>query len=266
MLKIVVFDGGMGGEAVADYLDQELQIVEIIRVIDWEHAPYDGKSTTAICKLAESQLAPYFNKVDLIVLGGYAAAQGIDYLRTSYPDQKFVSVGVNYHRILRATIYPDRITAIMNNTLIDTEFCQTLRENLPFSTLSVPDSTGWERLTNIGELSAELLHKELGAYFEVCPKLPKRRNDPDNQKTLLEEIIDRKKQDQYLQPPVEIWPAEKRIHSDVVLLLNTNFWNLKPVVEEVFGYKVRVLDFRQKLLHDTCATLGLRGVHGDRSK
>ena len=34
MLKIVVFDGGYGGEFFADKLKEELPVVEIIRVID----------------------------------------------------------------------------------------------------------------------------------------------------------------------------------------------------------------------------------------
>lgn len=266
MLKIVVFDGGLGGETVANFLSHELQVTEVIQVIDWEHAPYDGKSTPEICAAAETCLASYFGKVDLIVLGGYAAAQSLDYLREHYPEQNFVAVGVNYHRILKSAVYPDRVTVIMNNNLIDTDFCQNLRQNLPYSTLSIPDSNGWESLTNIGELSAEILHRELGAYFEVAPRLPSDRPSAHSQKTLLEGLIDQKKQNQYFQPPTEHWAPEERIHSDVVLLLNTNFWSLKPIVEAVFGYRVRVLDFRQKLLHDTCLALGLRGVHGDRSK
>ncbi len=44
MLRIVVFfDSGWGGELVARYLEQELEIVEVIRVIDWGHAPYSEK-------------------------------------------------------------------------------------------------------------------------------------------------------------------------------------------------------------------------------
>ena len=55
MLKIVVFDGGWGGELVADYLAEELQTIEIERVIDWKHAPYDNKTISEmISKLSET--------------------------------------------------------------------------------------------------------------------------------------------------------------------------------------------------------------------
>ena len=38
MLKVVVFDGGYGGEFFADQLEAELPILDIIRVIDWRNA------------------------------------------------------------------------------------------------------------------------------------------------------------------------------------------------------------------------------------
>ena len=38
MLKIVVLDSGFGGELFADKLNDQLSIVEVIRVIDWRNA------------------------------------------------------------------------------------------------------------------------------------------------------------------------------------------------------------------------------------
>ena len=38
MLKVVVFDSGYGGELFADYLEEELPLVDIVRVIDWRNA------------------------------------------------------------------------------------------------------------------------------------------------------------------------------------------------------------------------------------
>ena len=38
MLKIVVFDSGFGGELFADIIEEELPVVEVIRVIDWRNA------------------------------------------------------------------------------------------------------------------------------------------------------------------------------------------------------------------------------------
>lgn len=252
MLKVVVFDGGWGGETVASYLTKELQVVDILRVIDWDNAPYETKNAAEIRRLAELALLDYINKVDLIVLGGYSAAMALDYLQNRFPQQKFVAVGINYHHILKASHYPNHITILMNGTLLETELKQELHKHLPYSTLSIPDCSGWEELTNSGEFSIEIMRADLNGYFHLCP--PK-GNAKDPAPPL-----------KYAYNTVEIWPEAERIKSDAVLLLNTNLWDRKEEVEIIFGYNVRVIDFRQKLLRDVCASLNLLGVDGKRSK
>ncbi len=39
--KVVVFDCGIGGELFADYIENELAIIDVVRVIDWRHSPSD---------------------------------------------------------------------------------------------------------------------------------------------------------------------------------------------------------------------------------
>ena len=247
MLKVVVFDGGWGGAIISSYLQRELQVLEVMRVIDWENAPYEDKSLTQVCQFSDACLQQYINKVDLIILGGYTVSAALGFLQNKYPQQKFIGVDVNYHRILKSTTYPERITVFMNKSLQKTDFCENLRRNLPQSVLTIPDCSGWEELANQGELSEEVLRAELETYFEVKRKI--------KQKSLLEEF----KQEQ---------PQEEKelIQSDVVLILNTNLWDNKEDFEEIFGYKVRVLDLRETLLRDTCEALRLLGVDGKRKK
>lgn len=268
MLKIVVFDGGWGGEIISDYLENELGVMEIIREIDWKHAPYEGKSLSEICQLADNCLAKYMNKVDLIVLAGYTVTLASDYLKNRYRDQPIVGVGVNYYRVLKSGKYPDRITAVMSQNLLNTAFCQELRQNLPYSTFAIPDSSGWEDQANSGDLSATILRTDLEAYFELRPKIVFKSDDKLSTRPLLEVIRSEKAQTSSTSSTACIPVPEdfKLIRSDVVLLLNTNFWDLKSEFEEVFGYKVRILDFRKKLLHDVCLALDLLGVDGERSK
>lgn len=263
MLKVVVFDGGCGGEIVAEFLAAELNIVEIIPVIDAENAPYEEKTLTEVCLYTERALQEYLGKVDLIVLGGYTTSHAKTYLSHKYPRQKFVAMGVNYYRILKSRIYPNDITVMMNNTLIDSEFCAELQRGLPHSTLSVPDCTGWEDMINAGMLTREVMRADLENYFYLAPL--RTRQPRIVQQSLLTEIMQKK----YIFDNTH-YPAEDEefplIRSDVVLLLNTNFWAVKEELEYLFGYQVRVLDFRQKLLHDVCTALGLLGVDGERSK
>lgn len=288
MLKIVVFDGGWGGELVADYLAEELQTIEIERVIDWKHAPYDNKTISEIESLSEDCLRPYVGKVDLIVLGGYATSLALEFLERQYPMQKFIGMGINYYRILKSRNYPSQVAVFVDSVLIESDLCQEMRQKLPFSTIITPDCSGWEDLINIGGMSKEALRLELCDHFHL--RTAKTKSLPIKRKTTRgrpsREVSSRSTLpllESIRQPEVEgnedslplltqespdqpFHPTKKRLLPDVILLLNTHFWELRADFEELFGYGVRVLDFRQKLLHDTCSALSLRGVDGCRSK
>lgn len=270
MLKIVVFDGGCGGETVANYLAEELGVIEVICAIDCRSNFYEHKTQPELNRLVEKKLQPYIGKVDLIVLGGYTVSLSLDYLREKYHHQKFVGVGVSYYRIFHASSYPMCITVIMNEALLTSSFCEELKDNLPFSTLSIPDCAGWGDLAGKGQLSASIMQTELAPYFDLHPIKRARTPKVQQHKSILETIISEKyyPQPAHLPELPEPQPGEGRklITSDVVLILNTCLWSLKQEIEDIFGYRVRVLDFRKKLLHDVCASLGLLGLDGERSK
>lgn len=242
MLKVVVFDSGWGGEVVANYLENELQVVEIIRAIDWKNIPYERLTLAEIRHHAEIMLRKYIGKVDLIVFGGYITTlAALNYFEQRYPLQKFVGLGVNYYRILKSRHFPEHVTVMMDNLLLGGDICKELRRNLPNSTIIVPDCSGWEMMTNAGELSQHILRSELEPYFLLYNGRTGTR-------------------------PRKPWNTAGQIKSDVVLLLNTHYWEVKQEIEQLFGYSVRVMDFREKLLHDVCFALGLLGVDGRRSK
>lgn len=280
MLKILVFDGDGGGEIVSDFLAEELNVVEVNHIIDRSHGSYESKTLSEIQQLTESYLKPHIYQVDLIVLGGYTVSLALQYLQEKYPQQKFVGLSVNYHRILKATNYPIRITVIMNDNLLHSPLCDELRDSLPFSTLAIPDCSGWSGLADKDELSQEIMRTDLAPFFILAParspaRKPKPPRSPTPTATLLETIMQEKyhssdSQSECLEPVVvesHYENAERElIPSDAVLILNTCFWHLGREFERVFGYKVRILDFRQKLLHDVCTTLNLLGADGKRSK
>lgn len=240
MLKVVVFDSGCGGDFVADYLATELKTVEFVKVIDWKHAPYESRTLSEILQLTKHCLKPYLNKVDLIVLAGYTASRFLRNLQECYPEQKFVGVGVNYYRVLKSRAYPYHITLMGNQLLPDSTLCHEVCQNLSHSTIVAPDCSGYDQLIDDGEMSLDILIQDLQFYFQINPKYA----DPECQKTAPDDLI----------------------ASDAVLLLDTHLWSIKEQIEEAFGFRVRVLDFRQKLLHDVCAALNLLGVDGERSK
>ncbi len=279
MRRIVVFDGGCGGEIVAKFLAEELKVVEVISIVDWSNAPYEDRDIAEIVRLTERHVRSYIGKADLIVLGGYTVALALSHLETRYPSQKFVAVGVNFYRVLKTKNYPINVTALMNNSLISTQFCQLLRNNLPYSTIAIPDSSGWEDLANTGDLTALVLRSDLEKYFELKPKTcrelaAEKAAEKAAKKAEQQNILDSLRQGE-ISPVAPDPEAAYRvkvnfprplIRSDTVLILNTNLWDLNDMIESVFGYRVCVMDFRKKLLHDVCRALSFLGVDGERSK
>lgn len=93
MLKVVILDSGYGGEFFADRFEDEVSVVDVIRVIDWRHAEqYLSKPKTAR-RLASAALRPYIGKVDLIILANHLlSATSLKYFRRKYPEQKFIGL------------------------------------------------------------------------------------------------------------------------------------------------------------------------------
>lgn len=110
----------------------------------------------------------------------------------------------------------------------------------------------------------EKMRADLEPYFELTPR--EKCHDNEDSDTILEKILKEKYLSELANRHPSRPPNAPLIHGDVVLLLNTNLWELREDIEKLFGFNVRVMDFRQKLLHDVCAALNLLGVHGERSK
>ena len=95
MLKVVVFDSGYGGEVFADLLEQELPIIEVVRVIDWRHAEQILKSAKTARLAAAEALRPYIGKVDLIIFANHLlSATSLNYFREKYKNQKFIGLNL----------------------------------------------------------------------------------------------------------------------------------------------------------------------------
>ena len=93
MLKVVVFDGGYGGEIFADFLEQSLPVVETIRVIDWRNAGRLLESPRKARRVAKDALRPYIGRADLVVIANHLVAlTGLKYLRKVFPKQEFIGL------------------------------------------------------------------------------------------------------------------------------------------------------------------------------
>ena len=91
MLKVVVFDGGYGGEFFADKLEEELSTIEVIRVIDWRNADQILASARKARKIAENALRSYIGGVDPIIFANHLlTATSLKYFQRKYKNQKFL--------------------------------------------------------------------------------------------------------------------------------------------------------------------------------
>lgn len=165
MPRVIVFDGGRGGEEVVEYLKNELPILDVKRVrgsriIEARHTRY------GICMAVENELMPYIFKADLIVLGGFLVSQTVEWLRSRYPDQIFVAVKCDLGELSRA---------MMSNVMIlaDDKFKRTwqyrrLKVNFRDYNVMEPRCAHWRELVSDGTLAGENLElkDELTKYSE----------------------------------------------------------------------------------------------------
>ena len=95
MLKIVVFDSGYGGEFLADKIEEELPVIDVIRVIDWRNADKILTSPKEARRIAREDLKPYIGRVDLIVFANHLiTATSLKFFRRKFKNQRFIGLGL----------------------------------------------------------------------------------------------------------------------------------------------------------------------------
>ena len=165
MLKIAVFDSGWGGDIVAQDLEENLAVVEVIRVIDWRNAPYASKSRRKICRLTELALKPYIGKVDVIVIASFEAQCAVRYLKARFPLQKFVTMcwphewlsGERQHTIM-----------ILTGEKVKHSWEYYLwRRQFKGKKLIEPVCDHWTPLIDEGVMTRKILQRELAPYRDA---------------------------------------------------------------------------------------------------
>ncbi len=155
MLKIVVFDSGYGGELLADYLERELSVVEIIRVIDWRNVTAYQKGIKQMRRCTEQALNPFFGKVDLIVFANYyLTATSLKYFQRKYKNQQFVGLELHHPCNFK---YQTHIftTKALSKTIPYKFFVHKIKGK----TLVLDD---WPILIDDGELGHAKIRRDLG--------------------------------------------------------------------------------------------------------
>ncbi len=170
MLKVVIFDSGWGGELFADLVEEELSVVDVTRVIDWRHAPYEMRSREQIKDFTEEALKPYIGRAHLIVLASeMVTLVALDYLKEKYPEQKFLG----FNLCLAETIKREnlrRVVYLTTDLVRESKEYRTEKDRVGAGKeILEPSCRGWMQLIDDGEMNREILRKELGQLI-VCGK------------------------------------------------------------------------------------------------
>lgn len=160
MLKIVVFDGGCGGELFADRLASELPVVEIIKVIDRHSAEIILTQPKKARIAAENALRPYLGQVDLIIFANYLLSiTSLNYFRKKYKSQKFIGFTLRSKRIII-----EKATLILTTSAATKNFAFfTLAHRMGAKTVCL-DS--WPLKIDSGELTRDDVESALGSILD----------------------------------------------------------------------------------------------------
>lgn len=161
MLKIVVYDGGYGGEAFADRLEESLPVVEVIRVIDWRSSDQLLKSPKIARRTATNALRPYIGRVDLIILANHLlTTTSLKYFTKKYKNQKFIGL-----KLPELDTFVDRPTAVLttkalSKTISYHNYLFQLKRKT--NTICLDD---WLPIIDDGELTNRMINRELNKFY-----------------------------------------------------------------------------------------------------
>lgn len=93
-MRLGVFDSGIGGQAIAEFLAKDLPEAEIFNVNDKPNVPYGDKTAEEIIQLTDAAIQPLLAQhCDVIIIAcNTATALAIESLRQKYPEQKFIGL------------------------------------------------------------------------------------------------------------------------------------------------------------------------------
>lgn len=155
MLKVVVFDSGWGGELFADYIEEEIPILEVIREIDWRNAPYGSRSKEEIFRLTETAIKKYIGRADIIVIAAYLMTEiSLEKLKKKYPEQKFLGFQLRLKKNVGK-----KILVLASEALAGTTAFRGLEKT--GREVDFARCDGWEKLIDDGEMRRDDLERVL---------------------------------------------------------------------------------------------------------
>lgn len=158
--KIVVFDNSFGGELFADYIEKELPIFDVIRVICW------GEKLSRDFTI--QKMRPYIGHADLIILlNPFLTITALGYIRKKFPNQNFIGLKPV------SKIPKNRSKRVLFLTTKQTR--RTITYQLHHFSLAkktrIIDCDKWVKLIDTGEYITEEMVNDLKVLGDFKPQL-----------------------------------------------------------------------------------------------
>jgi glutamate racemase len=145
MVKIGVFDSGIGGQAIANRLEELFPDTEVISVNDHNNVPYGSRSRTDIIKLTHHAIKPLIDaKCDAIVIAcNTATTNAISDLRATYPEIHFVGIEPMIKPAAKVTVTGVIAVLATPSTLKSARYAQLKDQWAGRTTVIEPDCHDW---------------------------------------------------------------------------------------------------------------------------
>lgn len=164
--KIVVFDNGFGGELFADYVEKEIPILDVVRVIDWRNSSAFYKNPKDAREKTIESLRPYINHSDLIVISNcLVSTTSLKYLQKKFPHQKFS--GFSFEK---PTTRKKRVLILSTESLFGTlsyRFFKASPCGLKTREFACDE---WAKMIDEGEYMEEKVQKDLEQFKNFKPQ------------------------------------------------------------------------------------------------
>ena len=160
MIKIGVFDSGIGGKAIAEKLEKLFPLANIISVNDSKNVPYGNRRRSEIIKMTEVSIQPLIDqKCDAIVIAcNTATTNAIEELRNNHPSIHFVGIEPMIKPASKLTRTNSIAVLATNSTITSHRYQQLKHQWAPNLTVIEPDCRQWAELIENNEIERIDLH------------------------------------------------------------------------------------------------------------
>ena len=154
-MRILVFDSGIGGQAVAERLEELLPHVSVTSINDHEHMPYGEKTSDEIFNLTKNAIQPYiYEGYSVIVIAcNTVTTNAITRLRSRYPSVNFIGIEPMVKPASALSSTKTIAVCATPSTLKSSRYTALKHKWLENFTVIEPDCQSWAELIENGKSS-----------------------------------------------------------------------------------------------------------------